>query len=206
MTTRLSLNYGLRWDYMGWPVDRYGRRGSFDYRLYQAPPPGGATSSGFVQTTNATHPLGGLPKVNPTLIDNTPTRNFAPRFGFAYKLTNKIAVRGGYGIFSAMRIERAMGAAARHLIGDRLCRDEGRQLTRPPSDQSGGVGKRCASGQWHYHQYRGEYIVAGCLCGLFAIRVTGRGDRGRFALQLAAGEHDLPLSPGPEVPGILHIF
>ena len=29
----------------------------------------------------------------------TPKKNFMPRFGFAYKLTEKTVVRGGYGIF-----------------------------------------------------------------------------------------------------------
>ena len=96
---RLTLNYGVRWDYLGWPVDRYGRRGNFDYRLYQAPPVGGSTSAGFVQTSNSPKPLPILPLVSPTLLDHSPTKNFAPRFGFAYRLANKWVIRGGYGVF-----------------------------------------------------------------------------------------------------------
>jgi outer membrane receptor protein involved in Fe transport len=99
VNSRLTLNFGLRWEYLGFPVDKYGRRGNFDYRLYQPPPAGGSTSAGFVQTSNALHPLAGLPKVSPTLLDHAPDKNFAPRFGFAYRLSNKLVVRGGYGIF-----------------------------------------------------------------------------------------------------------
>jgi hypothetical protein len=99
ITSRLTLNYGVRWDYLGWPVDRYGRRGNFDYRLYQAPTAGGSTSAGFVQTSNSPKPLPILPRVSPTLLDHSPTKNFAPRFGYAYRLAQRWVMRGGYGIF-----------------------------------------------------------------------------------------------------------
>ena len=99
VSSRLSLNLGVRWDYLGWPVDALGRRGNFDYRLYQAPPAGGQTTAGFVQASNSPHPLPGLPLVSPTLLDHAPNRNFAPRIGFAYRITNRLVFRGGYGIF-----------------------------------------------------------------------------------------------------------
>ena len=99
VNSHLTINVGLRWEYLGWPVDAFGRRGNFDYRLYQTPPAGGSTSAGFVQSDTTQHPLPGLPKVNPTLIDNAPDKNFAPRFGFAYRLTDRLVMRGGYGIF-----------------------------------------------------------------------------------------------------------
>jgi hypothetical protein len=34
-----------------------------------------------------------------TLLDHSPTKNFAPRFGYAYRLAQKWVIRGGYGIF-----------------------------------------------------------------------------------------------------------
>jgi outer membrane receptor protein involved in Fe transport len=99
VNSRLTLNIGLRWDYLGWPVDKYGRRGNFNYYLYQPPPAGGSTSAGFVQTSNTTTRLPGLPLASPTLLNNSPDKNFAPRFGLAYRITNKLVFRAGYGIF-----------------------------------------------------------------------------------------------------------
>ena len=99
LTSRLSLNLGVRWDYLGYAVDTLGRNGNFDTRLYQPPPAGGSTTAGFVQTQATQKPIPGLPKVANTLLDNEPNRNFAPRFGFAYRVNNKLAARGGYGIY-----------------------------------------------------------------------------------------------------------
>ena len=98
-SNRLTLTIGVRWEYVGFPVDKYGRRGNFDYRLYQAPPVGGSTTVGFVQSNTAKNPLPGIPKVAPELVDSVPMTNFAPRFGFAYRVSNKLAFRGGSGIF-----------------------------------------------------------------------------------------------------------
>jgi hypothetical protein len=98
-SSRLTVNLGLRWDYLGWPVDKYRRRGNFDYTLYQPPPAGGSTSVGFVQTSNSVKPLPVLPLVSPTLLKNAPDRNIAPRVGLAYRITNRLVFRAGYGIF-----------------------------------------------------------------------------------------------------------
>ncbi|MSV27797.1 MAG: TonB-dependent receptor [Bryobacterales bacterium] len=99
VTSKLSLNAGLRWEYLGYAVDKFGRNGSFDTRLYRAPPAGGVTTAGFVQSSASLKPVPGLPKVARTLLDNEPRRNFAPRFGIAYKISEKLAFRGGYGIY-----------------------------------------------------------------------------------------------------------
>ncbi len=98
LSSKLTINAGLRWEYLGFAVDKFGRNGSFDTRLYQ-PPTAAGSSAGFVQSSAALRSLKGIPKVSPTLVDNEPLHNFAPRFGLAYKVTPKLIFRGGYGIY-----------------------------------------------------------------------------------------------------------
>ena len=100
MTQKLTLNLGLRWDYR---AAAYEEQNHFFW----------------LDTTN---PRGGLCYADKTLsnqrrgsgrrFDQRPDleilrssaargskKPFAPRFGFAYRLTDKTVVRGGYGIF-----------------------------------------------------------------------------------------------------------
>lgn len=70
-TSKLALDFGLRYEYFGAP---------FNYLKYPALP------------DNLTcFPCGQQQKPRYT--------NFAPRFGFAYSLTDKTVIRGGFGIF-----------------------------------------------------------------------------------------------------------
>ena len=98
ISSKLTVNAGIRWEYLGYAVDKFGRNGSFDTRLYQQPAANGS-SAGFVQSSAALRSLAGVPKVSPTLVDSEPAHNFAPRFGLAYKITEKLIFRGGYGIY-----------------------------------------------------------------------------------------------------------
>ena len=98
-TSKLTLNLGLRWDRAGQGVDQGGRNGNFVPSLYVAPPAGGQTSAGFVQSSNAHTLLPGLPAVNPRLLDHELWKNFGPRVGFAWQPRQTLVVRGGYGVF-----------------------------------------------------------------------------------------------------------
>jgi carboxypeptidase family protein len=81
VTPRLTLNLGLRYDVLTWPVEVQNRQANFDL----------VTGALVVAGSN------GAPR---QLIPND-YHNFGPRLGFAYQLTNdgKTVLRGGYGLF-----------------------------------------------------------------------------------------------------------
>ena len=81
-TKRLTLNYGLRWDYFGVPSEK-------NNLFYQLTPANGGTLTQVGAN-------GG-----PSSLYNKDYNNFAPRFAVAYDLTGQgtTILRGGYGIF-----------------------------------------------------------------------------------------------------------
>jgi hypothetical protein len=108
VSRRLTLNIGLRWEFEMPLTERFNRsvRG-FDpnavqpfeaqalARYAQNPTPE-IPAGQFQARGGLTFPgVGGEPRG----LYNTPKRNLMPRFGFAYKLSEKTVVRGGYGIF-----------------------------------------------------------------------------------------------------------
>ena len=97
---RLTLNLGLRYDLFTFPRDIRGRLVNFipeQFHAGTAAAPAGPPN-GIVQAGNGTLP--GVPTVGDTLIP-TDKNNFAPRVGFAYRLTNSdsLVLRGGYGVY-----------------------------------------------------------------------------------------------------------
>jgi outer membrane receptor protein involved in Fe transport len=85
---RLTVTAGLRWDIQGPRTERYNRLNNFDSTL--------------TSTLNGTTLTGGLVYLNNSkrgLWDSN-LLNFDPRVSFAYKLTNKLVARAGYGIFN----------------------------------------------------------------------------------------------------------
>jgi TonB dependent receptor len=90
LTSRLTLNLGLRWEFESPRTEAKNRVSNFDY-------------TDTAKLSNGTTVRGGLlfPGVN-GVSDyswNPNRKNFAPRFGFAYSLNPATVVRGGYGIF-----------------------------------------------------------------------------------------------------------
>ena len=81
VTTDLTLNLGIRWEYSGRPVDRYDRIASFDL----------ATGRQLFAGRD------GVPR---SLADQD-YNNWAPRIGFAWRVggSNRLSLRGGYGLF-----------------------------------------------------------------------------------------------------------
>ena len=104
VTNRLTLNLGLRWDYRTVPFEQDNKMFWFD----RANPLGGLCYADKNLGTADVTGLGGpiapdgngfyryCGRNNPAAASKKP---FAPRIGFAYRLSDKTVVRGGYGIF-----------------------------------------------------------------------------------------------------------
>lgn len=91
VTSRLTLNLGLRYDYFFRPFEKTGRA----YNIISGIPP---FDNVVVNQT-------GQPIVARDL------NNWSPRFGFAWTVAQKTVVRGGYGIFFAPQ-QASMGVTA----------------------------------------------------------------------------------------------
>ena len=110
VTDKLTLNLGLRWDYFTPTGERYGAQANF------VPGNPGSGAQFIIPASRQ-----GKPGLSPSFIQalqqdgialvysnayggsglsQAQKNNISPRFGFAYKLTPKLVLRGGYGMFS----------------------------------------------------------------------------------------------------------
>jgi Carboxypeptidase regulatory-like domain/TonB dependent receptor len=107
-TSNLTLNLGLRWEFIGAPIESNGRFANF------VPAQTGLTPDGVSRFYIPQSQVGNEPAAFQTLLANngivfTPVSgnglvlgaktNFGPRLGLAYQITPKLVVRSGYGIF-----------------------------------------------------------------------------------------------------------
>ncbi len=91
VTRRLTLNLGLRWEYPVARTERYDRMVRGFARNAQNPlqVPGMTLRGGLLYAGVNGQPRG---------LYDPDYNNFAPRFGFAYSLTSKTVLRGGYAL------------------------------------------------------------------------------------------------------------
>jgi hypothetical protein len=83
VTPRLTLNLGMRYDFATPPLEAKNRMADFN-----------PASDSLVFASGGS--------IGNRAIVNTNTKNFGPRFGFAYSPDTKTVVRGGYGIYYSM--------------------------------------------------------------------------------------------------------
>jgi hypothetical protein len=104
ITSRLTLNIGLRWDADSPHTERFNRLSYFDY---DAPSPIAGKVPGFANLKGA------MKFVTPENRRQVPTdlNNFGPRFGFSYKVNNKTVFRGAYGILYGVSVMQAAGTS-----------------------------------------------------------------------------------------------
>lgn len=101
---RLTLNLGVRWDMQTPPTERFNR--IWDFNFTDPSPLTGVVPSTFTDPTGGSHPLNMQGFLEPVTsgpygrsIYKAPHNSFAPRIGLAYKLTDKLVMRTGFGIF-----------------------------------------------------------------------------------------------------------
>ena len=112
VSSRLTLNIGVRWERFGALSDKYGNlTQTWVSRIQAVPlPPSVPTASGpgvsqWVVPNNFISHYGQPPDgvlvndaSNPQR-ERAPLSNFGPRIGFAYQASNRLVIRGGAGIF-----------------------------------------------------------------------------------------------------------
>ena len=108
VTRRLTANLGLRWDMQTAPTERHNRLWVFDFN--DPGPLTGVVPANYTGADGNTHTLNLNGFLTPVSHDgtagpygrsyyNVPYNSFAPRVGLAYKLTDKLVMRTGFGIF-----------------------------------------------------------------------------------------------------------
>ena len=96
VTSKLTLNFGLRWDISTPTREKYDNWSFID--PYLANPGAGGRPGALVFAGNIAG-SGNPANFGKPYPESIYYKAFAPRFGFAYAVNNKTVVRGGYGIF-----------------------------------------------------------------------------------------------------------
>jgi hypothetical protein len=105
VTQKLTLNFGLRWEREGGRTERFNRmtRGFAFNQPSSLQVPGLNLQGGLLFAG-----VGGQARTQTEADAN----NFSPRFGFAYSVTPRTVLRGGYGIFRSGTTDIGAGTSA----------------------------------------------------------------------------------------------
>ena len=97
LSRKLTLNIGVRWEMVGGLIEVAGRMSGIDFAL---PNPGAGNRPGALAFSDDRNQLG---------FQNNYYKQISPKFGFAYAMTNKLVLRGGYGINNTPAISNGFG-------------------------------------------------------------------------------------------------
>ena len=89
VTSKLTVNLGMRWDYQSGMSEQHNRFSWLDPGTPDPVAPGVSIPGGFLFATSSRP------------VYEVSHWNWGPRFGFAYAISDKSVIRGGYGIFYA---------------------------------------------------------------------------------------------------------
>jgi hypothetical protein len=103
VSQRLTVNYGLRWDYYGTPT-------APDHLAYNFDPATGnvVVDPSAISKVSPLYPASIKVVAGPVYAISDKT-NFAPRVGAAYRLSERSVLRGGYGLYTA-RLDAGIAA------------------------------------------------------------------------------------------------
>jgi hypothetical protein len=103
LTSRFTLNLGLRYEHLGDLGDELGRNTSFDIARADPNPPPSGSLAGFIVSDNYHGPLpAGVTKIDNDLGFRGDGQNtWNPRVGFAWQIppSRRVVLRGGYGVY-----------------------------------------------------------------------------------------------------------
>jgi hypothetical protein len=110
VSSKLTLNLGLRYELDPPPYDSQGRIGGFDPALYRPQMavdsngfPVGPPAAGIIEAGNALsqYSLPGVTRVGSRVVNSIDPNNFGPRVGLAWSplSSGRLGIRAGYGIF-----------------------------------------------------------------------------------------------------------
>src|SRR5262245_1682197 len=95
ISQKLTIDYGLRWDYYALPTYSDGLMANFD------PATGNViVAPGMLSKLHPLYPTSSIKVVEGKVVPDPDKRNFRPRISAAYRIGDKMVVRGGYGEYS----------------------------------------------------------------------------------------------------------
>ena len=108
LSPKLTINLGLRWDFFGLVYEHHAAQANFvpggpptGQAMYIMPPSSAANNlaSNFTSLLQADNIALAVTNKYGKGLGNSQKTNFAPRFGFAYQVSEKLVARGGFGVF-----------------------------------------------------------------------------------------------------------